>query len=129
MSYTINIEKETIENENFRKVLWTTKNMQLVIMSLNINEEIGEETHNIDQFIRIEEGTAKSILNGVEKILTDDEIIIIPAGVKHNIINIGDKKLKLYTIYATPEHQKNEIHPTKEYADKYEKHFDGEVNI
>ena len=128
MIYKTNIEKETLENENFRKVLRTTKNMQLVLMSLNVNEEIGEETHNVDQFIRIERGEARSILNGMETILKDDDIIIIPAGTRHNIINIGNDKLKLYTIYATPEHQKDEIHPTKEYADKHEKHFDGEVD-
>ena len=128
MSYIINIEKETLENENFRKTLWTLKNMQLVVMSLKVGEEIGEEIHQIDQFIRIEKGEAKSVLNGVENILKDDDVVMISAGTKHNIINIGNQELKLYTIYATPEHKKGEIHKTKLEAEKNEIHFDGETD-
>lgn len=124
--YIINIEKATKENENFRRVLYTAKNSQLVLMTLKPGEEIGEEVHNLDQFIRIEEGEGKAILDGVEHKIEDGSAIIILAGMRHNIINTSDKELKLYTIYSPPEHKDGVIHPTKADAitDK-EDHFDG----
>lgn len=117
--YKINIETKTIQNENFREVLHTTQHNQLVVMSLLPNEEIGTETHAIvDQFIRVEQGTAKAILNGEMQDLTDGDAIVIPAGIEHNIINTSSEiKLKLYTIYSPAHHKDKTIHKTKQDAD------------
>src|SRR4030043_1945326 len=97
--YVVDIEKVTKENKNFRQVLYTAKNSQLVVMSLNPGEEIGEEVHELDQFIRVEIGEGKAVLDGVEHSLVDGSAIVIPAGTKHNVINSASEKLKLYTIY------------------------------
>lgn len=122
--YITNIEKESLENEFFRKVLYTAKNCQLVLMSLQPGEDIGEEVHQLDQFIRCEEGTAKAVLDGVEHELGAGFVIIVPAGARHNIINISaEKPLKLYTLYAPPNHKDGTLHRTK--ADADEEHFDG----
>lgn len=124
--YVINIEKATKENENFRKVLYTAKNSQLVLMTLKAGEEIGEEVHTLDQFIRVEEGEGKVVLNGVEHKIEDGSAIVIPAGTRHNVINNSDKEMKLYTIYSPPEHKDGVVHRTRAeaMADK-EDHFDG----
>lgn len=124
--YIINIEKASEENENFRKVLYTVKNSQLVLMSLKPGEEIGEETHELDQFIRVEAGKGKSVLNGVEHDIEDGSAAVIPAGVKHNIINTSqDNAMKLYTLYSPPNHRDGVIHQTKEQAMADDEHFDG----
>ncbi len=116
--YINNIEKETEENENYRKVLFTGPKSQLVVMTLQPGEDIGEEVHDDhDQFIRLEEGEGKAILDDVEYELQDDWAVVIPAGMKHNIINTGDTKMKLYTIYAPPEHPEGTVHLTKEEAE------------
>lgn len=123
MTYANNIEKDTLENENFRKVLFTGPKSQLVVMSILPGEEIGNEVHpDVDQFIRIEQGKAKAIFDngGSEYDLEDDYAIIIPAGTWHNIINVGDEKLKLYTVYTPPEHTDGTIHKTKAEADAAE---------
>lgn len=121
--YIGNIEKETLENENFRKVLFTGEHSQLVVMSLLPNEEIGMEAHHVDQFIRIEEGEGVAILNGEESRLEDDFAIVIPAGTEHNIINTSDsRKMKLYSIYSPGEHPDGTIDETKEDAIKREGH-------
>lgn len=116
--YIADIEKETKENTNFRKVLFTGPQSQLVVMSLKPGEDIGEEVHNdIDQFIRIEEGEAKVVLDGEETEIKDDWATVIPAGTKHNMINTSqEKELKLYTIYSPAEHKDGTIHKTKEEA-------------
>ena len=115
--YITNIEEATKENENFRKVLYTAPNSQLVVMSLKPGEEIGEEVHKLDQFIRIEKGQGKAILNGVEQEIKEDWAVVIPAGVQHNIVNTSDQEpMKLYTIYSPPEHRDGVIHATKEDA-------------
>jgi len=127
-----NIEKDTLENENFRKVIFTAENMQLVLMSIEPNEEIGEEMHDdVDQFIRIEKGNGKAILNGEEYEIMDGSSVVIPAGVKHNIINSSaEEKLKLYTIYSPPEHRDGVIHQTKEDAMSDEEDvFEGETSM
>ncbi len=113
--YVDDIEKETVENPNFRKVLFTGKNIQLVVMTLQPGEDIGLETHaEHDQFIRIEEGMAKVVLNGEETEARDDFAIIIPAGVEHNVINVSQTDvLKLYTLYAPPEHEDGIVVATK----------------
>jgi len=116
--YVTNIEKATLENENFREVLYTAENSQLVLMSLLPNEEIGEETHgDLDQFIRVESGNGKVVIDGEEHDIMDGSAIIIPAGAMHNIINSSDsEKMKLYTVYSPPEHRDGTIHATKEDA-------------
>lgn len=125
--YIANINQLTKENDNFRKVLYTAKNSQLVLMALRPGEEIGEEVHNnLDQFIRIEEGEGKAVLDGAEYEVKDDWAIVVPSGAKHNIINISaDKPLKLYTIYSPPNHRDGVIHQTKETAEADDETFDG----
>ena len=125
--YIGDIEKETKENENFRKVLYSAKNCQLVVMCIQPGDEIGEEVHDLDQFIRIEDGEAKAVLNDVEYEMEEDFAVVIPAGVKHNLINTGDEPLKLYTIYSPPEHRDGVIHQTREKAMEDEEHFDGKT--
>lgn len=124
--YIINIEKATKENDNFRKVLYTAKYSQLVLMSLRAGEDIGEEVHTLDQFIRAEQGRGRAVLDGIEHEIEDGSAIVIPAGTKHNIINSPDGEMRLYTIYSPPEHKDGVIHSTKADAivDK-EDHFDG----
>lgn len=131
MSYINNIEKETLQNNNFRTVLFTSKFMQLVVMSIPTEGDIGMEIHQIDQLIRVEKGNAKSILNGVDRNLTDGDVVIIPAGTEHNILNTGDEDLKLYTVYATPNHKRGTIHKTKEDAEKDEENdiYDGVTDL
>lgn len=124
--YVINIEKESESNSNFRKVLYTAPHCQLVVMSLKPREDIGEEVHNLDQFLRIEEGEGKAILNGIEYAISSGFAIVVPAGTKHNIINTSpDKEMKLYTVYAPANHRDGVVHTTKEEAEKDEEHFDG----
>lgn len=122
-----NIEKLSLENEYFRHVLYTAKNSQLVVMSLNPNEDIGEETHQLDQFIRCESGQGTAILDGVENAISDGFVVVVPAGTKHNIINTsGEKPLKLYTLYSPPNHLDGTIHKTKADAMADEKeHYNG----
>ena len=121
-----NIEKLSLENENFRKVLYTANNSQLVVMSLKPNEEIGDEVHELDQFIRCESGWGKAILDGVEYEISNGFVVVVPAGARHNIINTSeDVELKLYTLYSPPNHRNGVIHKTKEEAEADDEHFDG----
>lgn len=122
MPYVNNLEKDTVENENFRKVLSTTEKSQLVVMSLLPGEDIGEEVHDVDQFIRIEQGSGKAVLNGEEFDVEDDWAVVVPAGAMHNIINTGDSKMKLYTVYTPPEHKDGTVHETKAEAMAAEHH-------
>lgn len=123
--YVTNIEKATLENTDYRRVLYTTHKSQLVLMCLAPGDEIGEEVHELDQFIRIEKGEGKVILDGVEHAISDDIAVVIPEGTKHNVINTGTTELKLYSIYSPPEHKDGVIHKTK--ADETEEHFDGKT--
>ena len=124
--YVINIEKAAIENNYFRKVLYTAKNMQLVLMSLKPGEDIGEEIHQLDQFIRIESGEGKAILNGTAYMINDGFSVVVPAGTRHNLINTSSSKpLKIYTLYSPPNHLDGTIHKTKADAEKHEEHFEG----
>lgn len=124
--FVTNIEQESLENDYFRKVLYTDERVQLVVMTLQPNEDIGEETHSLDQFIRVEEGEGTSVLNGEEHSIKDGFAIVIPAGVKHNIINTsGTDSMRLYTLYAPPNHKEGTIHKTKAEAEAAEEHFDG----
>ena len=127
--YVINIKKASLENEYFRKVLYTAKNSQLVLMSLKPGEEIGAEVHHLDQFIRVEAGEGKAILDGVEHSISDGFAVVVPSGAKHNIINTStEKQMKLYTVYSPPNHRDGVIHKTKEEATAdEEEHFDGKT--
>jgi mannose-6-phosphate isomerase-like protein (cupin superfamily) len=124
--YKIDIEHAAIDNDNFRKVLYTSEHMQLVLMSLKAGEEIGEEVHEEnDQFFRIEAGNGKCVIDGHEYEIGDGDVIVVPAGAKHNVINTGKSgELKLYTIYAPPHHKDGIVRATKEEAEKHEEEFD-----
>ncbi len=121
--YHTNIEQSSIKNTNFREVLYTAGHSQLVLMSLKPGEEIGVETHDgHDQFIRVEAGQGKAILDGKEYALEDGSAVVIPAGTEHNVINTSEtERLQLYTIYSPPEHPDGTIHKTKQEADEYER--------
>lgn len=123
--YIIDIEKASLENPNFRKVLYTTKNCQLVLMSLLPQEEIGEEVHDVDQFFRIEQGTGVAVINDISHDISDGSVVIVPAGSKHNVINTGKEPLKLYTLYMPPHHKDGVLHTTKADAEGDNEHFDG----
>lgn len=126
--YINNIEKLSLQNENFREVLYTAKNCQLVLMSLLPGEEIGEEIHQLDQFLRVEAGEGKAILDGVSHPVSDGFAVVVPAGAKHNIVNTGKNAMKLYSLYAPPNHLDKTIHKTKADAEADEgEHFDGKT--
>jgi len=127
--FNSNIEKDALKNENFRKVLYTSKHLQLVLMSLKPGEDIGEETHpNIDQFFRFESGKGKCIINGNEYKVENGDVIVIPAGSKHNVINTDAiKELKMYTIYGPPNHKDGIINATKKDSEKNDVKFDGKT--
>ena len=122
MGFVGNIEKQTLENSNFRKVIYTGQHAQLVLMSLKPGEEIGMEVHtNVDQFFRFEQGSAKVIINGEESTVEKEWAVIVPAGAEHNVINTGTEDLRLYTIYSPANHPEGTVHVTKEEAEEYEK--------
>lgn len=125
--YVENIELETQQNTNFRKVVYTGKHSQLVLMSLKPGEEIGEEIHEDgDQFFRVDDGVGKVVIDGVETELTDGSAVVVPAGASHNVINTSETEpLKLYTIYSPPHHREGVVHPTKQDAEADNEEFDG----
>lgn len=121
-----NIEKLTEENDNFRQVLYTGQNIQLVLMALLPGEEIGAEIHeDRDQFFRFETGTGEVLIDGVVNNVKADDGVIVPAGAKHNVVNTGSEPLRLYTIYGPPEHLDGTINKTKADAEASHEHFDG----
>jgi len=121
--YIVNIDQETRSNEDYRRVLYTAKHSQLVVMNIESGDEIGEEVHELDQFIRFEEGEGTAVLGGEAYKIQADDALVIPAGLKHNVINSGDAPLKLYSVYSPPEHKDATIHARK--SDEVEEHFDG----
>lgn len=123
------IEKDTLENNNFRKVLYTAKNSQLVLMSLKPGEDIGLEIHNDnDQFFRFEQGEGRVVIDGNEYIVKDGDAIIVPAGAEHNVINLSlTESLKLYTIYSPAHHKDGIVRATKEEAEENDEEFDGKT--
>lgn len=125
--FCANIEKDTLENSNFRKVLYTGKNSQLVLMSLKPKEEIGMEVHpDNDQFFRFEKGQGRCIIDGNEYELSDGVAIVVPAGAEHNIINLSEtEELKMYTIYSPAHHKDGIVRAAKEEAEANEEDFDG----
>lgn len=126
--FNANIEQLTLENENFRKVLYTSAHMQLVLMSLLPGEEIGEEIHDEnDQFFRFEQGNGQCFIDDHKYEVADGDVIIIPSGAKHNVINTGSDSLKMYTIYAPPHHKDGIVRATKKEAEENEEDFDGQT--
>ena len=127
--YHADIEISTLENNDFRRVLYTGKNSQLVLMSLKPSEEIGSEVHkDRDQFFRFESGQGKVIIDGNEYAVKNGDAAIVPAGAKHNVINTSKAEhLKLYTIYSPPEHKDGTVRKTKQEAEAKKEHFDGKT--
>ncbi len=124
--FTGDIESLTVDSDDFRRVLYTGKNIQLVLMALQPGEEIGEEVHpDRDQFFRIEAGSGEIRIDGVATPLKADDAAIVPAGARHNLVNTGSEPLKLYTLYGPPEHVDGTVHKTKAEADASHEHFDG----
>jgi mannose-6-phosphate isomerase-like protein (cupin superfamily) len=123
-----NIESLAVENSNFRRVLYTAGNCQLVVMALRPKEEIGSEVHKLDQFFRVEEGTGEAVLDGVRTAISAGFAIVVPAGATHNIINTGSTPLKLYTLYAPPNHRDGVVHRTRAEAEADTEHFDGRTS-
>ena len=123
------IENETLENTNFRKVVYTSKHSQLVLMSLRPGEEIGMETHRgNDQFFRVEKGRGRCLIDGNAYELSDGDAVVVPSGAQHNIINVSsEEELKLYTIYSPPHHKDGIVRATKEDAESNEEEFDGKT--
>lgn len=124
-----NIEKDTLKNKNFRKVIYTAKNSQLVLMSLKPKEDIGMETHpENDQFLRFEGGRGRVEIDGNKYTVKDGDAVVIPAGAKHNVTNLSaTEELKIYTIYSPPHHKDQIIHKTKADAQKDDEEFDGKT--
>jgi mannose-6-phosphate isomerase-like protein (cupin superfamily) len=124
--YKGNIEELTLENNNFRKVLYTGEKSQLVLMSLSPGEEIGMEVHaENDQFFRFEKGNGKVLIDGTEYSVQDGDAVVVPRGAEHNVINTGSEPLKLYTIYSPAHHKDEIVRETKEEAVTNEAEFDG----
>ena len=126
--YVQDIEAIAIQNEDFRQVLYTAKSCQLVVMALKPNEEIGAEVHRLDQFFRVEQGTGEAVIDGVRTPLKAGYAVIVPAGAKHNIVNTGTEPLKLYTLYAPPNHRDGVVHHTRADSEADTEHFDGKTS-
>ena len=125
--YVQNIEELTVKNKDFRLVLYTSKQSQLVLMALKPKEEIGAEVHKSDQFFRVEEGSGEAVIDGVRTAIRAGFAIIIPGGTNHNIINTGTVPMKLYTIYSPPNHRDGVVHHTRAEAEAENEHFDGKT--
>ena len=126
--YVQDIEAIAIRNDNFRQVLCTAKHCQLVVMALKPNEEIGAEVHKLDQFFRVEQGSGEVVLDGIRTPVQAGYAVVVPAGATHNIINTGTESLKLYTLYAPPNHRDGVVHRTRAEAEADTEHFDGKTS-
>ncbi len=126
IGFVDDIEDLTEQNHAFRRVLYTGKHLQLVLMALKPGEEIGEEVHaDHDQFFRVEKGKGQVVIDGHVRNIEGDDAVIVPAGARHNVINTGEKPMKLYTIYGPPDHRDGMVHATKADAEAADEHFDG----
>jgi mannose-6-phosphate isomerase-like protein (cupin superfamily) len=123
-----NIEDLASRNDEFRKVLYTAKSCQLVLMALKPQEEIGAEVHQLDQFFRVEEGRGEAVLDGVRTPIRAGFAVLVPAGALHNIVNTGSEPLKLYTLYSPPNHRDGVVHHTRADAETDTEHFDGKTS-
>jgi mannose-6-phosphate isomerase-like protein (cupin superfamily) len=122
------IESLAVRNDDFRRVLYTAKHCQLVLMALKPGEEIGAEVHTLDQFFRVEEGTGEAVLDEQRTAVRPGFAILVPAGARHNIVNTGSAPLKLYTLYAPPNHRDRAVHHTRADAEHDDEHFDGRTS-
>lgn len=125
--YVKNIESLAIKNSEFRQVLYTAKHSQLVLMALKPKEDIGAEVHKLDQFFRVEEGSGEAVLDGVTTAISAGFAVLVPAGTNHNIINTGNVPMKLYTLYAPPNHRDGVVHHSRANAEADNEHFDGKT--
>jgi mannose-6-phosphate isomerase-like protein (cupin superfamily) len=121
------IEGLAVKNAEFRRVVYTAQHCQLVLMALQPKEEIGAEVHTLDQFFRVEEGTGEAVLDGVRTTIRAGFAVVVPAGTTHNIINTDTVPLKLYTLYAPPNHRDGVVHHTRKEAEADTEHFDGKT--
>jgi mannose-6-phosphate isomerase-like protein (cupin superfamily) len=121
------IESLAVKNDEFRRVVYTAKHCQLVVMALKPKEEIGAEVHKLDQFFRVEEGTGEAVLGGVRTAIRPGFAVLVPAGTNHNIINTGSVPMKLYTLYSPPNHRDGVVHHTRAEAEADNEHFDGKT--
>jgi mannose-6-phosphate isomerase-like protein (cupin superfamily) len=121
------IESIAIKNTEFRQVLYTAKNCQLVVMAVEPKGEIGTEVRKLDQFFRVEEGTGEAVLDGVRTAIRAGFAVLVPAGTNHNIVNTGNVPMKLYTLYAPPNHRDAVVHHTRDEAEADTEHFDGKT--
>jgi mannose-6-phosphate isomerase-like protein (cupin superfamily) len=126
--YVQNIESIATDSDDFRRVLYTARNCQLVVMSLKPQEDIGAEVHQLDQFFRVEAGHGETEIDGVRTVIRAGFAVIVPAGARHNIINTGSEPLKLYTLYAPPNHRDGVVHTTRTDAQADTEHFDGKTS-
>lgn len=126
--YVKDIESVAIDNDDFRRVLYTARNCQLVVMALKPQEDIGAEAHKLDQFFRVEQGQGEAVLDGVKTAIKPGYAVVVPAGARHNIINTGTEPLKLYTIYSPPNHRDGVVHHTRADAEADTEHFDGKTS-
>jgi len=126
--YVQDIEGMATRNLEFRRVLYTAKYCQLVLMALKPKEEIGAEVHKLDQFFRVEQGSGEAVLDGVTTAIRAGFAVVVPAGARHNIINTGTEPLKLYTIYSPPNHRDGVVHHTRADAEADTEHFDGKIS-
>lgn len=122
------IEELATRNDAFRKVLYTARHCQLVLMALKPQEEIGAEVHQLDQFFRVEEGSGEAVMDGVRTPIRAGFAVLVPAGARHNIVNTGDGPLKLYTLYAPANHRDGVVHLTRADAEADSEHFDGKTS-
>ena len=122
------IESLAVENAEFRRVLYTAKNCQLVLMALRPKEEIGAEVHKLDQFFRVEAGSGEAVIDGLRTPISTGFAVLVPAGARHNIVNTGKEPLKLYTLYAPPNHRDGVVHHRRADAEADTEHFDGKTS-
>jgi len=122
------IESLATHNDEFRRVLYTAKNCQLVLMALKPQEEIGAEVHKLDQFFRVEAGSGEAVIDGLRTPISTGFAVLVPAGARHNIVNTGEEPLKLYTLYAPPNHRDGVVHHRRADAEADTEHFDGKTS-
>lgn len=123
-----NIEILATQNDEFRRVLYTATNCQLVLMALKPQEEIGAEVHQLDQFFRVEAGSGEAVIDGLRTTISSGFAVLVPAGARHNIVNTGSEPLKLYTLYAPPNHRDGVVHHLRADAEADTEHFDGKTS-
>ncbi len=126
--YIQDIEAIALANDDFRRVLYTARNCQVVVMALQPDEDIGAEVHELDQFFRVQAGSGEAVLDGVRTAIHAGSVVVVPAGARHNLVNTGQQPLKLFTIYAPPNHRDGVVHRTRADAEADTEHFDGKTS-